>query len=143
MANLVNKQAVINAVLIQLKKDLNQFDETAIEELLKDVPVQSLIAYLPEPQHEQFNVSEDFVFNVKAKEERIEREYLRCVEFIKRFAQLGYDMFTLKVGGNFIEAGVIAERIRRLGLIVKNYDKRQAVYGPEATTELFCIFENK
>ena len=42
------KQKVIDAVIEQIKQDVHTGDYTAIEELLKALPVQTLQSYLPE-----------------------------------------------------------------------------------------------
>ena len=42
------KQKVIDAVIEQIKQDVHTGDYTAIEELLKALPVKTLQSYLPE-----------------------------------------------------------------------------------------------
>jgi len=44
----MNKSELINEVLNQILQDVKDFDLTAIEELLKQVPKAALLAYLPE-----------------------------------------------------------------------------------------------
>jgi hypothetical protein len=45
---------LINAVVDQIKKDLEDKDETAICELLSFIPEKNLINFLPEEQWSQF-----------------------------------------------------------------------------------------
>ena len=42
------KQQLIDDVLNQILQDVKDFDLTAIEELIKNIPEEVLIAYLPE-----------------------------------------------------------------------------------------------
>ena len=42
------RNEIINKVLIQIKKDVEVQDFTSIEELIKDLPIEKLIDYLPE-----------------------------------------------------------------------------------------------
>jgi hypothetical protein len=44
----MDRQVVVDKVLDQIKDDVLDNDFTAIEELLKDVPLEQLIGYLPE-----------------------------------------------------------------------------------------------
>ncbi len=44
----MNKKAVIKLAITQLKKDLNNGDTEAIEELLEESPLEALETYLPE-----------------------------------------------------------------------------------------------
>jgi hypothetical protein len=44
----MNKKELINEVLNQMLQDVKDFDLTAIEELIKNIPEEVLIAYLPE-----------------------------------------------------------------------------------------------
>jgi hypothetical protein len=46
----MTKEELIDLVLIQIAKDLDSEDFTAIEELLKSVPTKNLKAYLPEEE---------------------------------------------------------------------------------------------
>jgi len=48
MDRFVDSVDLMNTVLNQIKQDVLDEDMTAIEELLKDVPVEQLIGYLPE-----------------------------------------------------------------------------------------------
>ena len=54
-------QELINAVIEQIKKDIVDGDETAIEELLWYLPAQKLIWYLPEECWGKFNVGENLI----------------------------------------------------------------------------------
>lgn len=45
---------LINTVITQVEKDIDRADITAIFELFKKFPVNILIAYLPEDQHDKF-----------------------------------------------------------------------------------------
>jgi hypothetical protein len=44
----MTKKELINEVLNQILQDVQDFDLTAIEELLKQVPKAALLSYLPE-----------------------------------------------------------------------------------------------
>ncbi len=44
----MNRKELINEVLNQILQDVKDFDLTAIEELIKDIPDATLMAYLPE-----------------------------------------------------------------------------------------------
>lgn len=46
---------LIDRVIDQIKKDIQEGDETAIVELLWSTPVKNLIAYLPEEEWNQYN----------------------------------------------------------------------------------------
>ena len=48
------KQDLIETVLQQIVMDVHCGDSEAIEELLKFLPVENLIEYLPEEDHKQF-----------------------------------------------------------------------------------------
>lgn len=48
MKKTLDRHVVIDLVLKQVVKDIEDRDLTAIEELLKDVPLVQLIGYLPE-----------------------------------------------------------------------------------------------
>lgn len=49
------KQKLINAVIEQIKKDIEAGDVTALDELLYYVPKKILIQYLPEEQWTKFS----------------------------------------------------------------------------------------
>jgi len=44
----MKREELINEVLNQILQDVKDFDLTAIEELIKDIPDATLMAYLPE-----------------------------------------------------------------------------------------------
>jgi len=44
----MKREELINEVLNQILQDVKDFDLTAIEELIKDIPDTTLMAYLPE-----------------------------------------------------------------------------------------------
>jgi hypothetical protein len=44
----MNREELINEVLNQILQDVKDFDLTAIEELIKHIPDEALMAYLPE-----------------------------------------------------------------------------------------------
>ena len=44
----MNREELINEVLNQILQDVKDFDLTAIEELIKRIPDEALMAYLPE-----------------------------------------------------------------------------------------------
>lgn len=44
----MNREELINEVLNQILQDAKDFDLTAIEELIKNIPDEALMAYLPE-----------------------------------------------------------------------------------------------
>lgn len=46
---------LINRVVEQIKRDIEQNDETALCELLSFVPVKNLVQYLPEEEWTKFN----------------------------------------------------------------------------------------
>lgn len=46
---------LVERVIDQIKKDIQEGDETAIVELLWSTPVKNLIAYLPEEEWKEFN----------------------------------------------------------------------------------------
>ena len=50
----MNKNDLINAVIKQIKCDLNSGDLSVIDQLLNNCSIESLIAFLPEAKHEQF-----------------------------------------------------------------------------------------
>ena len=56
----MNSKKIIEQVLDQIVEDVEIGDLTAIEELLRNVPVEQLLAYLPE---ELSDKSVDFVSN--------------------------------------------------------------------------------
>ncbi len=43
-----NKQQIIDTVIEQIKRDIKKEDVTALDELLKDIEHEKLIAFLPE-----------------------------------------------------------------------------------------------
>lgn len=61
MNNMTNKEfdeledKLIDRVIDQIKKDIQEGDETAIVELLWSTPLKNLIAYLPEEEWKEFN----------------------------------------------------------------------------------------
>jgi hypothetical protein len=46
--NKMNREELINEVLNQILQDVKDFDLTAIEELIKHIPDEALMGYLPE-----------------------------------------------------------------------------------------------
>lgn len=44
----MNREELINEVLNQILQDVKDFDLTAIEELIKHIPDEALMGYLPE-----------------------------------------------------------------------------------------------
>ena len=46
----MDNQKLIDAVIKQIRKDINTGDETAIEELISTLPHHRLLGYLPEEQ---------------------------------------------------------------------------------------------
>lgn len=52
---------LINSVLAIMEQDFLNKDHTAIEELLKSVPRENLIAFLPEEMQDQFPQSINFI----------------------------------------------------------------------------------
>lgn len=50
---MVNKETIINEVIEQIKIDIQNWDISAIEELLMSCPKKNLMAYLPENKQNQ------------------------------------------------------------------------------------------
>jgi nucleoid-associated protein YejK len=48
------KQSIVDQVIEQIKKDLQMGDETAIDELLKFVPDEYLIGFLPDDDQPRY-----------------------------------------------------------------------------------------
>jgi len=48
------KQSIVDQCIEQIKKDLEMGDETAIDELLKFVPDENLIGFLPDDDQPRF-----------------------------------------------------------------------------------------
>ena len=55
--NKKNKQDLIDAVIEEIKNDLNNGDETAIDSLLSNVSINILIEFLPEMMGNEFKKS--------------------------------------------------------------------------------------
>jgi len=53
--NKKQKQSIVDQVTEQIKKDLAVGDETAIDELLKSVPDENLIAFLPDDDQPRYH----------------------------------------------------------------------------------------
>jgi hypothetical protein len=53
--NKMNREELINEVLNQILQDVKDFDLTAIEELIKHIPDEALMAYLPEATEGETN----------------------------------------------------------------------------------------
>ena len=52
---MISRSEVIDKVLIQIQNDLEAGDLTAVEELLRDVPLAQLIGFLPEEMVDDIN----------------------------------------------------------------------------------------
>ena len=50
---MANKEKIIDVVMEQIKEDLEKWDFTAVEELLKNCTKKQLIAYLPENKQDK------------------------------------------------------------------------------------------
>lgn len=54
MENEKLKDELLERVIMQIKTDFYNWDYEAVEEMLKFTPVENLIGYLPEEEHEKF-----------------------------------------------------------------------------------------
>ena len=93
-----DKQILINEVIEHIKEDVAMGDFTAIEELLKFCPTESLIAYLPEEQGKRFKTipevkKETRIYLVSLQESGLDTEEINSLsdeEFIDEAEKEGF-----------------------------------------------------